>query len=82
MEAILFFVGIVEMFVIAAWTKSVQGGKLMRGGVLSFINISIWYFVLRVVIEDIDRWQMFLVYAFGCSIGTMLNIYVSKRRQR
>jgi len=82
MEKLLFFIGILEMFIIAAWTKSVNEQKIWKSGVLTFLNISIWYFIIRIVIEDVNKWQTLVIYASGCSIGTMANVWWNKYRRK
>ncbi len=67
----LFFVGIVEMMIIAVWTKLVTDNKIWASGVVTVINIITWYYVLQTILEDIGNWQLIVVYALGCAIGTM-----------
>ena len=68
----LFFIGVVEMLIVAIWTKMVSENQIMAGGVVTIINILIWYYVLSTFIKDINNWQLVLLYAMGCAIGTML----------
>ncbi|MFZ5365121.1 MAG: DUF5698 domain-containing protein [Patescibacteria group bacterium] len=74
----LFFIGLVEMLIISAWTKTVTEAKVLVSGIVTIINVFIWYFVLQQVMEDIDNWQIVLAYAVGCAIGTMLSTLVFK----
>lgn len=69
---LLFFVGIIEMIIIAGWTKSVVKEQIITSGVITFVNILIWYYVLETVVNDINNIKLVLLYALGCSIGTML----------
>ena len=70
---LLFTVGIVEMLVIAAWTKTVVGERVVASGGISFINVLIWYYVLETVVKDIDNISIVFLYAAGCAVGTMLS---------
>lgn len=60
------------MLVIAGWTKSVVKEEVITSGVITFINILIWYYVLETVVNDINNLSLVLLYACGCAIGTML----------
>ena len=68
----LFFVGIVEMVIASLWTRYVSAGKKYIGGLITFVNIYIWYFVLRTVLENINNTTIVFVYAVGCAIGTVI----------
>ncbi|PIT88333.1 MAG: hypothetical protein COU29_00890 [Candidatus Magasanikbacteria bacterium CG10_big_fil_rev_8_21_14_0_10_36_32] len=67
----LFFIGVVEMLIVAIWTKMVSGNQVLAGGAITVINILIWYYVLETIIKDINNWQLVLLYATGCAVGTM-----------
>ncbi|MDD4333180.1 MAG: DUF5698 domain-containing protein [Patescibacteria group bacterium] len=79
---ILFFVGIIEMIIVTAWTKVVADTRLIASGIITFINILIWYYVLRVVIDNIENFTVVLSYALGCSIGTMFTTYYFRSRDK
>lgn len=72
----LFFIGILEMLIVTAWTKLVSNTKIFASGFITIVNILIWYYVLRVVVDDIDNWQLILLYAFGCALGTVISTYL------
>ncbi|HUT22330.1 MAG TPA: DUF5698 domain-containing protein [Candidatus Bipolaricaulota bacterium] len=83
----LFFIGLVEMLIISAWTKTVTEAKVLVSGIVTVINVFIWYYVLQQVMSDIKNWQIVLAYAIGCAIGTMISTFVfkmmdNKRRSR
>lgn len=69
---ILFFVGIIEMVIVTAWTKVVTKTQVLASGIVTFINILIWYYVLRVVVDDINNANLVLLYALGCALGTVI----------
>jgi len=69
---ILFIVGIVEMVISALWTRYVSQGKKWIGAGITLINIFIWYYVLRTVLENINNLGIVVIYALGCSIGTFI----------
>jgi len=81
MLILMFGVGVLEMVIISAWTKSVTEQRLFTSGFLTIINVSIWYFILRVIIEHINSVPLFAVYAVGCSLGTMIEILLGRRKK-
>jgi len=72
MYTILFMVGIVELYISALLTKSISKERAGISGVITFVNILIWYFVLRTILEQLDNTKLVVVYALGCSLGTIL----------
>ncbi|HLC89514.1 MAG TPA: DUF5698 domain-containing protein, partial [Patescibacteria group bacterium] len=75
-------IGIIEMIIITAWTKVVSDTKVIASGIITFINILIWYYVLQVIVEDINNWQLVLLYALGCSLGTILTTLFFKGQEK
>ena len=71
----LFFVGILEMLIATAWTKFVTKAQVAASGLVTMVNILIWYYVLEKIIQDISNWKLVLLYAAGCSIGTVISTY-------
>lgn len=81
----LFFIGVVEMIVVTAWTTVVSEAKVFKSGVITSFNVLIWYYILNVFVNDINNWQLIALYTAGCSVGTMLTTYffqVQKKRVR
>lgn len=77
----LFFVGILEMIIVTAWTKVVTDTKVLASGAITVINILIWYYVLQSIVEDISNWRLVLLYALGCAIGTVLCTWYFQRKE-
>ncbi|MBN1585206.1 hypothetical protein JW899_02445 [Candidatus Uhrbacteria bacterium] len=69
---ILFFVGVIEMAIVAAWTRYVSEAKIIATGIVSSINIFIWFYVLQQVVDHIDNWVTIIPYAAGCAVGSMI----------
>ena len=69
---ILFFVGVIEMVVIANWTKVVTESRVVVSGIITVLNIFIWYYVLDKIVGDLGNLQLVVMYAAGCAIGTMM----------
>ncbi|HOY56288.1 MAG TPA: DUF5698 domain-containing protein [bacterium] len=76
----LFFIGIIEMLIVTSWTKLVSETKVLASGFMTVVNIVIWYYVLRIVVDDIGNWKLVLLYAIGCALGTMLGTYIFRSR--
>lgn len=68
----LFFLGILEMIIISSWTKVVSETRVLASGIVTMINIVIWFYVLQTIVENITNWRVMFIYALGCAIGTML----------
>jgi uncharacterized protein YebE (UPF0316 family) len=71
----LFFLGILEMVIVTAWTKLVTRAKILASGAVTMINVLIWYSVLATIVDDITNWRLVILYAFGCAIGTVIGTY-------
>jgi len=78
----LFFIGIVEMIIITFWTNAVTKTKVLASGGITVINIIIWYYVLQSIIENINNWQLVILYALGCAVGTMVSTYYFSLREK
>lgn len=78
----LFFVGIAEMVIIAAWTKMVSDNKILASGVITLINIITWYYVLERILQDLGNWKVVAFYATGCAIGTMLTTWYFQVKEK
>lgn len=68
----LFFVGVVEMAIAASWTRFISRPNMVMNGLITYVNIFIWYYVIDQVINHLDGWQAIIPYAAGCAIGSML----------
>lgn len=59
------------MVIAAYWTKSVARAKVTRTGAITMVNIFIWFYVIRIVVDNLDNWMAIVPYAVGCAIGAM-----------
>jgi ABC-type iron transport system FetAB permease component len=78
---LIFTLGVVEMFVIAYWTKTVVESRVYVSGVITIVNVLIWYYVLQTFVDDINNWYLVLSYSLGCAVGTMLSGFVSNKEK-
>lgn len=78
---LLFFIGIVEMLIVTFWTKMVSETRIWPSGFITMINVLIWYYVLQKIVDDIQNWQVAVLYAFGCSIGTVISTAYFRLRE-
>lgn len=72
---ILFFIGIIEMLIVTIWTKFVTKTQVIASGIITVINVLIWYYVLETIVNNISDWKVAVLYAIGCAVGTMLCTY-------
>jgi len=75
----LFFIGVLEMLIISTWTKAVIETKVVVSGVVTMLNVLIWYYVLQQVVNDLGNWQVVTLYAVGCATGTILSTLYFRR---
>lgn len=78
MLVLMFFIGILEMAISTLWTKYVAENKVLAGTTMTMVSVLVWYFMLRVVVEDITNMSIVLSYALGCGFGTMLTLIAPK----
>jgi len=71
----LFFVGILEMIVITSWTNVVTKTKVVASGLVTLLNVLIWYYVVQSIVTNIHDWHVAFLYALGCAVGSMLGTY-------
>ncbi|MFA6537293.1 MAG: DUF5698 domain-containing protein [Patescibacteria group bacterium] len=79
---ILFFVGVLEMLIVACWTKVVSETQVLMSGAITVVNVFIWYFVLNQVLEDLNNFSIIIMYALGCAVGTMIATYLFNIRDK
>jgi hypothetical protein len=78
---LIFTIGVVEMFIIAYWTKTVVESRIYMSGLITIVNVLIWFYVLQTFVDNISNWYLVLLYALGCALGTMLSGLVSNQEQ-
>ncbi|MFA6183940.1 MAG: DUF5698 domain-containing protein [Parcubacteria group bacterium] len=71
----LFFVGVIEMIIVTLWTKLVVKTRVLASGMVTLVNILIWYYVLQRIVDDINNWKLVVLYAIGCATGTAISTY-------
>jgi RsiW-degrading membrane proteinase PrsW (M82 family) len=76
----LFFIGIIEMLIISAWTKAVTEAQVLVSGIVTLINVFIWYFVLQQVVNDLGNIWVVASYAIGCALGTVISTLYFRQR--
>jgi hypothetical protein len=72
---IFFAIGFLEMIIGTIWTKVVNKSQVWASGIITMIQIIIWYYVIQAIVADIHNWVIIISYALGCSLGTMLSTY-------
>jgi len=77
----LFFVGILEMLITTCWTKIITRSQIMAGGVVTMLNVFIWYYVLQKVVDQIENWGVVFLYALGCALGTVISMAYFRNKE-
>lgn len=75
----LFFIGIIEMVIVTTWTKLVTKTQALASGGVTMVNVLVWYYVMRQMMNDVDNWRIAIFYALGCSVGTMISVSLFKK---
>jgi uncharacterized protein YebE (UPF0316 family) len=78
----LFLVGVFEMLIVTAWTKYVTRAQVWASGMVTIVNILIWYYVLEKIVNNLNDVSLVVSYAIGCAIGTMIGTYWIGRNAR
>ena len=68
----LFAIGVIECFLSALNTKFLQKNKKLLCFIVSYISILIWWFVLRLMVNDINNVAIINIYAIGFALGDVL----------
>lgn len=56
-----------RMVIITAWTKAVSDTKVVASGVITFINVMIWCYVVQTIAQDVSNsYRQSIVYSLGC----------------
>lgn len=71
---ILFFVGIIEMAIATCWTRTVSKANVATTGFITAINITIWYFVINEIVNNLNNWNAIIPYTAGCVLGSMIGV--------
>lgn len=70
--------GTLECFLQSLNTKLLQRNHKIGCWIISFINILIWYYVISIIVENINALGLILLYAFGYASGDVLAILFDK----
>jgi len=72
---IIIIIGIIEAFGSTLNSKFRQRSKKIGAFITAFINILVWYYIVSMIIENINNIRMALVYALFYSGGDILALY-------
>lgn len=70
------------MIIATAWTKAVSETKVIPSGIITVINIFIWYYILNTFVNDINNFSLIVLYVSGCAAGTMIMTYYFKQEKK
>ncbi|MCC6639079.1 hypothetical protein IT409_00805 [Candidatus Falkowbacteria bacterium] len=77
----LILVGFLEMLIVTVWTKTVSETQVVASGVATLVHVMVWYYVIQRLMTDINNWQIALMYAIGCALGTVITTQYYKYKQ-
>ena len=70
----IFLAGILEDFINAWHVKSISRNRAFISALSDTLHVFVWYFVIRVIVENIQNLWLALVYAVGNGLGTYLYV--------
>jgi len=73
LAALIFVIGLVENFVSTWQLKVISKDYHITAGLLDILNVLIWYFILRLMVENINNVNLAVMYAIGSGLGTYLS---------
>ena len=77
----IFLIGVLEDFLLSFNTKAIQRNNLVFSFVIAFFSAIIWYYVIIMVVENINKFWLVITYACGGGIGDMITISFDKYLQ-
>lgn len=77
----IFLIGVLEDFLLSFNTKAIQRNNLGFSFVIAFLSAVIWYYVIVMVVENINKFWLVITYACGGGIGDMITISFDKYLQ-
>ena len=78
----IFFIGVLEDFLLSLNTKAIQKNKLVFSFFIAFVSAIVWYYVIVIVVENINKFWFVIVYAFGGGVGDVITISFDKYIQK
>jgi multidrug transporter EmrE-like cation transporter len=72
---IIAIVGLIEAFGTTINSKFRQKSHKLRSFITAFINIIIWYYLIYLVIQNINNLKLVLIYAVFYATGDVLALY-------
>lgn len=79
---IFFAIGVVEMFIVTAWTRIVVGSHVLMSGAVTMVSVLIWYYVIDAIVSNAMTLPVVLTYTVGCAIGAMIGTYYVGKPKR
>ena len=70
----VFFAGIVEVFVGVIDFKVTQKNRIVFSSITTFIAGVIWYFIIRILVENITNIWIAMAHIVGCAVGCYIGL--------
>ncbi len=82
----IFLVGILESFFYSFNTKTIQKNMEFLSFIVSIISVFLWYYVIVMVVENVNNFWLILAYGCANGLGDILTIrfdvYIDKIEER
>jgi len=78
----IFLIGILEDFLSSFNTKTLQRNNQLFSFLVSFISVILWYYAIAMVVENIQKFLLILIYACGGGLGDIVTIRFDKHIER
>ena len=75
-SAIIFLIGILELFLVTINFKFTQRNRMVCSGFTTFVYVYIWAYIIFTLVENAtDSFLLITIYAIGCGMGDYLALY-------
>ncbi|GAG34202.1 unnamed protein product, partial [marine sediment metagenome] len=62
----LFIIGIIEV-ILGTWDiKLIEKERVFLSSLVSFVEVVLWYYVIRIIVEHLHGFSTVFTYALGC----------------
>lgn len=75
----IFFIGVLEDFLSSFNTKTIQRNNQLFSFLVSFVSVILWYYVFVLVVDNIHKFLLIVVYATGGGLGDIVTIRFDKQ---
>ncbi len=78
----IFLIGILEDFLSSFNTKTLQRNNQLFSFLVSFISVILWYYAIAMVVENIQKFLLILIYACGGGLEDIVTFRFDRHIER